>query len=423
MSVVTRDEAKASAILIKNEVATNANTAVRVGSLLEDVADSVLFSLNVRGFGAIGDGVADDTTPIQNAIDAAHMSGGNLLSGEVWLPPTTGGYRVTAPLTLRRYVTLRGSARAPGRGKKVLDVASFAGSTLKIDHVGVGVNFEADACVDGIGITYPNQVTTGTPVVHDFTFKMDVTHGCTIRNVWCPNPYRFIYAKLDGGIFENIIAWPLETGLHLSRCADVVRVKGCHFNPNCFPSVDQTLRDWVLANATAYKVDGAEGFQWSHVHAFGYNIGLHMADGGLIPGSTGHIENGAFDQCNTGVFIADNGVSNDGIRLSQFVIVPKVEGIKIDDSTQGPGEDNLVEVELANVSIFNGGGYTRGIWVTSASNARVLWSGGSCRDFSGEMVLNQSANSKGRLSNIRCPVGTRVSNTGGGDWAEVNGMA
>jgi hypothetical protein len=50
---------------------------------------------NVRtGFGAVGNGVADDTASIQNAINAAQLVGG----GEVYLP--AGTYRITNQLTV-----------------------------------------------------------------------------------------------------------------------------------------------------------------------------------------------------------------------------------------------------------------------------------------------------------------------------------
>jgi hypothetical protein len=43
---------------------------------------SELGAFNVKAFGAVGDGVADDTIPVQNTITAA-----GLVSGLVWLPP------------------------------------------------------------------------------------------------------------------------------------------------------------------------------------------------------------------------------------------------------------------------------------------------------------------------------------------------
>lgn len=48
-------------------------------------------ALNVQDFGALGDGTTDDTTPIQNAIDAANGQ-------TIYFPP--GTYRITAPLLI-----------------------------------------------------------------------------------------------------------------------------------------------------------------------------------------------------------------------------------------------------------------------------------------------------------------------------------
>src|SRR6266403_5497165 len=52
---------------------------------------------NVKDFGAKGDGSTDDTTAIQNAINAAMTTGVNSLGGAiVFFPP--GQYKVTASL-------------------------------------------------------------------------------------------------------------------------------------------------------------------------------------------------------------------------------------------------------------------------------------------------------------------------------------
>jgi len=64
---------------------------------------SAMGMVNVKGFGAKGDGVTDDTEAIQAAIDAVKAAGG----GIVFFPP--GVYNITATIQLRVNVTIMGT--------------------------------------------------------------------------------------------------------------------------------------------------------------------------------------------------------------------------------------------------------------------------------------------------------------------------
>ncbi len=57
---------------------------------------------NVKGYGAKGDGSTDDTSAIQSALNAAHVS-----SGTVFFP--AGHYMVSATLNVRRSTNLIGA--------------------------------------------------------------------------------------------------------------------------------------------------------------------------------------------------------------------------------------------------------------------------------------------------------------------------
>ena len=63
--------------------------AVPAASAQKDKAAEPRAEYNVRDFGALGDGVSDDATAFQSAIDEAYISGGGL----VVVPGSTKGLR------------------------------------------------------------------------------------------------------------------------------------------------------------------------------------------------------------------------------------------------------------------------------------------------------------------------------------------
>lgn len=107
--------------------------------------DGVIPVVNVKDYGAMGDGVNDDTTAIQAAIDEALTK-----SGTVYLPP--GNYKVTSQLDVagNGFITIQG---AGGR-----TLQSTIEANLSSGHV-----FEVTAlqCVRFADIQIINQGTAG----------------------------------------------------------------------------------------------------------------------------------------------------------------------------------------------------------------------------------------------------------------------
>lgn len=76
------------------------------GSVATTVETKLREFISVLDFGAVGDGVTDDTAAIQAAIDAAYAS--NTRSASVFFPPTSDFYLYTSDITVKRNVELVG---------------------------------------------------------------------------------------------------------------------------------------------------------------------------------------------------------------------------------------------------------------------------------------------------------------------------
>lgn len=107
-----------------------------VNEALNAKAEISGLSFNVKDFGATGNGVTDDTTAIQNALDAALATG-----GIVRIP--RGTYVMSAGLTVTSNVTIEGEGDAT-----VLDFSSATATTVAITAIGsqgVAVPLAGDA--------------------------------------------------------------------------------------------------------------------------------------------------------------------------------------------------------------------------------------------------------------------------------------
>jgi parallel beta-helix repeat protein len=90
---------------VPNPVITTGTTTPR------SLADRFAETVNVRDFGAVGDGVADDTAAIRNAIDSLPPNGGT-----IFVPQTNAGYRVTNTVSMDGSSANKSNVRLEGDG-------------------------------------------------------------------------------------------------------------------------------------------------------------------------------------------------------------------------------------------------------------------------------------------------------------------
>jgi hypothetical protein len=122
------------------------------------LADHVSGFVNVRSYGAKGDGVTDDTAAIQAAIDTYTAAGA---AGVVYLP--AGRYRITSTIYARAHVTLRGAkSDTSATGAPATELAWYGpdGGTAVITAQDDNTDWSR-AGIEGIQIRNYATMTTG----------------------------------------------------------------------------------------------------------------------------------------------------------------------------------------------------------------------------------------------------------------------
>lgn len=139
---------------------------------------------NVKAYGAVGDGVANDTAAIQAALDAVKAAGG----GKVYIP--VGTYKITTSLTY--------------------DVSAIANDTNRLVIEGAGVN----SCISLLSVAAPAFSYAGNPshpeghlLIRDLRIQGNVTASS-------------IGIYLRGGLafncLENVVVYGMGIGIDVA---------------------------------------------------------------------------------------------------------------------------------------------------------------------------------------------------------------
>jgi hypothetical protein len=159
--------------------------------------------LNVRSYGAVGDGVADDWRAIQDAINAAQILGGR----EVWLPG--GNYRISQALVITASCNLRGDGQkltylsGPGvsaTGITLIDVqTSGTGGIIFTQIHGMTLQL----CKNGLGISGDGVLGAGD-ICYDTDFYACYNAGIYIRAICTGGSFRNVRASgCNYGVYAN----------------------------------------------------------------------------------------------------------------------------------------------------------------------------------------------------------------------------
>lgn len=247
-----------------------------------------------RDFGAIGDGVTDDTTAIQAAIDRISTLNGGIVELGI------GTFRITTSLILRDGVTLLGHNSGGGRvwrigsGWEMVD-----GTEIAIDF-GSGGTAREDAavyCNDhtrlvGISFYYPGQdMSAVVPTQFPPTLWVQPTaQSVLVDRCNFVNPYILAYAIQDHANFNmrDCTGFPISQGVYAGSSTDNDYFSRVHFHPlyayRGTPTALNSLVGWVAQNGISWDLRRLSASVWESCFSYGYNHGVYSESMVANPG-------------------------------------------------------------------------------------------------------------------------------------------
>lgn len=182
--------------------------------------------LNVRDYGAVGDGKQDDTSAFQRALNEAVTSGPTVFA-------PAGRYLIAGTLTVPPGVTLEGTWTAPHHDDVSFGSALFATAGRDDAESTPLLTLNPSSCVRGFTIFYPGQDSAN---IHPYPWSIRIRGmHCSVENVTLTNSYLGIDAGSEWNelhYIRNVFGCVLKTGVYVDKCSDIGRIENVHFNPH-----------------------------------------------------------------------------------------------------------------------------------------------------------------------------------------------
>jgi hypothetical protein len=211
--------------------------------------------VDLRWFGAVGDGVTDDTLAVQAAVDAAAVTAGIVLAAR-------GSYRLTSTITVSSAVTIMGHSAAPPGG-----VQGYANAFPTFLHDFNGTCFLFNGAVGSVASSGGGleklrivQVFGTAGTAYGSAVKVAGVDG-SHRPVWCK--FRLLVIEETGA---GVWTWALEFDGATAALSDMY----------CGEITSHTANT-VAQGAGAVRINGAQVTMYNCLHYLGER-GVVMGD-------------------------------------------------------------------------------------------------------------------------------------------------
>lgn len=229
--------------------------------------------VDVRDYGAKGDGITDDTAAFTAAMAAVAEKGGT-----VSVP--VGNYLIKTRLVVPTKVTLEGIWKIPtawtqNQGSTLLAVEG-AGS----EEGAPFITLNANSTIKGLTIFYPDQKPDNI-VAYPWCIASAGGDNPSIIDCLLVNPYQGVdFGTRNSGrhYIRNLYGQPLRRGIFVDKCYDVGRIENVHFWPFWKWDEESGIRDWLWKNGEAMIFARTD---WQYVlnfFCFGYGIGMRFIE-------------------------------------------------------------------------------------------------------------------------------------------------
>lgn len=277
-------------------------------------------TFEVTRFGAVGDGVTDNTAPFQRALDAAASAGG----GVVIAP--RGAYLFAGRLVVPTAVTLRGIWESVPAHNGIRDAGlpkpGDHGTTFLItadagrEEAPAFLTLNHNSTLKGVVLYYPRQKPDEVPAPYPYAIAMRGKNPAVLA-VEMLNPYNGIDTTgSERHLIRDVHGQPLRRGILVDQIYDIGRIENVHFNP--WWSMKPKLLQWQMANGEAF-IFGRTDWQYVfNTFCFGYHVGYRFikTDKGVCNGNFLGI--GA-DDCHTAVVVDESAPYGVLITNGEFV--------------------------------------------------------------------------------------------------------
>jgi len=283
-------------------------------------------ALNVQDFGAVGDGLKDNTQAFTAAMRAAAQTG----NYAVFVP--RGSYLVKGTLEVPANVRLEGVFNAPS-GRNAHDGSILLAVAGAGDPQGKPfITLQRSCTLSGLTIFYPEQKMKNPPIAYPWTIRGQ-GDNISLLNVLLVNPYQAVdFGTLSAGrhFINGLYGQPLYRGLFIDQCLDVGRIANVHFW-DFWGGWEGDLAAFTRAQGEAFILGRTDWEFLTNCFCIGYHIGYHFVQNGPGPG------NCLLTQCGSDIgptaVRVENSQAHAGIS---FVNGQFMAGIEIARTNTGP---------------------------------------------------------------------------------------